>query len=94
MVCDDDEDRAVTCLSLLLHDSLHRNTPHLHAGTDNFYQMALLGTRDSDYCHFTTVLEEEAPITGNTDSPALPNLICIRRKTDHGKQKNDNAVSQ
>nr|CAD7449286.1 unnamed protein product [Timema bartmani] len=53
----------------------------------------LLGIRDSDYCHFTTVLEEEAPITGN-DIPELPNLTFIRRKTDDGKQKNDNAVSQ
>nr|CAD7445706.1 unnamed protein product [Timema bartmani] len=52
----------------------------------------LLRTRDLDYCHFTTVLEEESPTTGNKDSPALPNLIYIRRKTDHGKQKNDNAV--
>nr|CAD7571550.1 unnamed protein product [Timema californicum] len=55
--------------------------------------MKPLGTRDSDYCNFTTVLEKEAPITGNNDSPALPNLIYTRRKTDHGKQKNDNALS-
>nr|CAD7261793.1 unnamed protein product [Timema shepardi] len=34
-------------------------------------------TRDSDYCNFTTVLEEEAPTTGNNDSPALPNLITF-----------------
>nr|CAD7445996.1 unnamed protein product [Timema bartmani] len=34
-------------------------------------------TRDSDYCNFTNVLEEEAPITGNNDSLALPNLIYI-----------------
>nr|CAD7448630.1 unnamed protein product [Timema bartmani] len=54
----------------------------------------LLGTRDSDYCNFTTVLEEEVPITGNNDSPALPNLIYIRRKSDHGKPKNDNALLQ
>nr|CAD7397209.1 unnamed protein product [Timema cristinae] len=54
----------------------------------------LLGTRDSDYCNYTTVLEEEAPTTGNKDSPALPNFIYIRRNTDHGKQKNDNAVAQ
>nr|CAD7401401.1 unnamed protein product [Timema poppensis] len=54
----------------------------------------LLGTRDSDYSNFTSVMEEEAPITGNNDSPALPNFIYIRRKTDHGKQKNDNAVAQ
>nr|CAD7394626.1 unnamed protein product [Timema cristinae] len=55
------------------------------------------GTRDSDYCNFTTVLEEEAPITaitGNSDSLALPSLIYIRRKNDHEKQKNDNAVAQ
>nr|CAD7586236.1 unnamed protein product [Timema genevievae] len=43
----------------------------------------LLGTRYLDYCHFTTVLEEEAPTTGNNDSPALPNLTYIRRMTDH-----------
>nr|CAD7573649.1 unnamed protein product [Timema californicum] len=54
----------------------------------------LLGCRDSDDCNFTTVLEEKVPKTGNHDSPALPNLIYIRRKTDHGKQKNDNAVAQ
>nr|CAD7256936.1 unnamed protein product [Timema shepardi] len=57
-------------------------------------EITLLGTRDSDYCNFATVLEEEDPITGNNDSPALPNLIYIRRKTDHGKQKNDNDVAQ
>nr|CAD7593453.1 unnamed protein product [Timema genevievae] len=32
--------------------------------------LQLLGTRDSDYCNFTTVLEEEAPISGNNDSSA------------------------
>nr|CAD7257702.1 unnamed protein product [Timema shepardi] len=41
----------------------------------------------------TVMLEEEAPTTGNNDSPALPNLIYIQRKTVHGKQKNDNAVA-
>nr|CAD7394244.1 unnamed protein product [Timema cristinae] len=46
----------------------------------------LLGKRDSDYCNFTTVLEEEAPITGNNDSPALSNLIYIRRKNDYGNK--------
>nr|CAD7410455.1 unnamed protein product [Timema cristinae] len=53
----------------------------------------VLGTQDSDYCNFMTVLEEEAPTTGN-DSPALPNCIYIQRKTAYGKQKNDNVVAQ
>nr|CAD7258358.1 unnamed protein product [Timema shepardi] len=54
----------------------------------------LLVARESDYCNFTTVLEEEAPTTGNNDSPTLSNSIYIRRKNDHRKQKNDNAVAQ
>ncbi|CAG2057575.1 unnamed protein product [Timema podura] len=73
------------------------NLTYIRRKTDDGKQKndnALLGTRDSDYSHFTTVLEEEAPITGNNDIPALPNLTYIRRKTDDGKQKNDNAVSQ
>nr|CAD7428742.1 unnamed protein product [Timema monikensis] len=57
-------------------------------------ETVLSGTRDSYNCYFTIVLEEEAPITGNNYNPALPNLIYIRRKNDHGKQMNDNAVAQ
>nr|CAD7441632.1 unnamed protein product [Timema bartmani] len=47
----------------------------------------LLATTTAQHC-------KEATTTGNNDSPALPNLIHIRRKTDQEKQKNDNAVAQ